>query len=346
MPAQESQAPAKTRAKTLADELDVFLPRRGLAGGHRMTLAGNFLPRPSKLPLPEDRLFRVDAEEDVQILCHCHWQPERNAALTLIIVHGLEGSSSSQYVIGTANKAFAAGMNVARMNMRNCGGTENLGPTLYHSGLSCDVACVVNTLVKEEHLSRVALAGYSMGGNLVLKCAGDWGANAPPEVKAVCGISPAMDLAASADALHHPSNLLYEMKFLWGLTRRIRRKTSLFPERYPLAGLGRMRSLREFDDKVTARFSGFAGADDYYFRAAAARVLDKIALPTLVIHAQDDPFIRILPETRAKLEANPHIVFIETTHGGHCAFLAAPNGYDGRWAERRVVRFAQKHDRS
>ena len=310
-----------------------------------MTLAGNFLPRSSNLPEPEDRLFRMDAEEDIRILCHCHWQPERRAALTLIVVHGLEGSSSSQYVIGTANKAFAAGMNVVRMNMRNCGGTEDLGPTLYHSGLSGDVASVVDTLVKQEHLPRVALAGYSMGGNLVLKCAGDWGTNPPPQVKAVCGISPAMDLGASADALHHASNVVYELKFLWGLGRRLRRKAALFPERYPIAGLGRMRSLREFDDKVTAHFSGFEGADDYYFRAASARVLDKIALPTLVIHAQDDPFIRILPETRAKLEANAHIEFVETTHGGHCAFLAAPNGYDGRWAERQIIRFVQSHDR-
>ena len=106
-----------------------------------------------------------------------------------------------------------------------------------------------------------------------------------------------------------------------------------------------MRSLREFDDKVTARFSGFAGADDYYFRAASARVLDRITLPTLVIHAQDDPFIRILPETRAKLAANRNIEFIETTHGGHCAFLAAANGYDGRWAEREIVKFVQAHGR-
>ena len=135
------------------------------------------------------------------------------------------------------------------------------------------------------------------------------------------------------------------MKFLWGLGRRLRRKAALFPSRYPLSGLGRMRSLREFDDKVTARFSGFAGADDYYFRAASARVLDRITLPTLVIHAQDDPFIRILPETRAKLAANRYIEFIETTHGGHCAFLAPANGYDGRWAEREIVKFVQAHSR-
>lgn len=323
-----------------------FRARRWLAGGHRMTLAGNFLPRASTLPEPEERLFQV--EEDVQLLCHCHWQAEPSAVTTLIIVHGLEGSSSSQYVIGTANKAFAAGMNVVRMNMRNCGGTEGLGPTLYHSGLSSDVANVVRTLIGEDHLPSVALAGYSMGGNLVLKCAGEWASSAPRQVEAVCAVSPAMDLGPSADALHRPANILYEAKFLWGLHRRLRRKAALYPERYQIAHLPRMRSVREFDDKVTAPYSGFKDADDYYFRAASARVLEKIALPTLIIHAQDDPFIRILPETRAKVLGNPNITFIETEHGGHCAFLAEPNGYDGRWAERQIVSFAARHrsDRS
>ncbi|HEV2112952.1 MAG TPA: alpha/beta fold hydrolase, partial [Terriglobales bacterium] len=277
------------------------------------------------------------------ILCHCHWQAERGASMTLIIVHGLEGSSNSQYVIGTSDKAFAAGMNVVRMNMRNCGDTEHLGPTLYHSGLSRDVAAVASTLIGDDHLPSVALAGYSMGGNLVLKCAGDWGTAAPREVKAVCAVSPAMDLGASADALHLPENILYEVKFLWGLHRRLRRKAALYPERYRIAHLPWMRSVREFDDKVTAPYSGFKDADDYYFRAASARVLEKISVPTLIIHAKDDPFIRIMPETRAKIVANGNITLLETEHGGHCAFLAEPNGYDGRWAERQIVSFVGQH---
>lgn len=321
-------------------ESDEFRPRRGLRGGHLQTLAGNFFPRENRLGQPEERLFSVEAE--VQVLCHCHWQPARSAATTLIIVHGLEGSSESQYVIGTANKAFAAGMNVVRMNMRNCGNTEKLGPTLYHSGMSADVAAVAQALMDEEKLERIGLAGFSMGGNLVLKCAGEWGEHAPRQVKAVCAVSPAMDLGASADALHDWQNRIYEIKFLWGLRRRFRRKSALFPERYPAGRLARMKSLREFDDKVTARFSGFSGADDYYYRAASARVLERIRVPTLVIHAEDDPFIRVLPETRAKLRSNPNITFVECAHGGHCAFLAEANGYDGRWAERRIVEFVQK----
>jgi predicted alpha/beta-fold hydrolase len=234
-------------------------------------------------------------------------------------------------------------MNVVRMNMRNCGGTEALTPTLYHSGLSADVGAVALSLARSEALPYIALAGFSMGGNLVLKCAGDWGRDrsTPPQLIAACGISPAIDLAASADALHAPANFLYEQKFLWGLQRRLRRKAKLFPERYKIEDLPRMRSIREFDDIVTAPYSGFTGADDYYFRAASSRVLEHISVPTLILHAADDPFIRVLPESLQKISSNPCINFVETSHGGHCAFLAPPNGYDGRWAERQIVRFVQ-----
>ncbi len=271
---------------------------------------------------------------------------DSRSSLTLIIVHGLEGSADSQYVIGTGSKAWAAGMNVVRMNMRNCGGTETLTPTLYHSGLSRDVGAVAEELIREDHLQRIAIVGFSMGGNLALKLAGEWGDHAPPQVKAFAAVSPAMDLAASADALHSWQNWLYEQKFLRGLRRRFRRKTVLFPDRYDPAHLRRFASIREFDDKITARYEGFTGAADYYARASAARVAEKIRVPTLVIHAKDDPFIRLLPDTRTKLVNNPAVRLVETARGGHCAFLADPNGYDGRWAEKAIVAFLSQNDPS
>jgi len=314
-----------------------FLPRRPFIGGHAQTIVGNFMHRRNALPPPEERLFEV--EPGMRVLCHCHWQPERASAVTLIIVHGLEGSSESGYVIGTGNKAWLAGMNVIRMNMRNCGGTEALGPTLYNSSMSADVGVVTRTLLAEEKLQAIALAGFSMGGNLVLKLLGEWGSDAPPQVQAGAGVSPAMDLAASADALHDPANRIYEWRFLRGLRKRVRRKAELYPDLYDLRYLRGLRSLREFDDQITARYCGFDGAQDYYTRAASANVLERITVPTLVLHAQDDPFIRVLPETREKLLNNPHITYVETAHGGHCAFLAQPNGYDGRWAERQAIAF-------
>lgn len=316
-----------------------FVPRRFLRNAHAQTLAGNFLPRLNRLPEPEEQLFQI--EEGVQVLCHCHWQPQPERRTTVVIVHGLEGSSLSQYVIGTGSKAWAEGMNVVRMNMRNCGDTEGLTPTLYHSGLSGDVGTVLRTLTEQKQLQRIAAVGYSMGGNLVLKMAGDWGADSPRALKAVAAVSPAADLGPSADAMHRPANWIYEWKFLLSLMRRYKRKAALFPEIYKKASRF-PRSIREFDDRITARYCGFAGAQDYYTRAAAARVVDRIAVPTLVIHAKDDPFIRLLPETRAKMLANPKLTLLETEHGGHCAFLAPPNGDDGRWAELQIIAFFRR----
>jgi len=314
-----------------------FTPRRRLRGGHWQTIAGNFLRRQDSLPPAEAEM--VEVEKPASVLCHSHWQPNAADATTIIILHGLEGSSASQYMIGVGNKAWAAGMNVVRMNMRTCGGTESLAPTLYHNGLGADVGAVVEELVRSEGLKRVAMVGYSMGGNLVLKIAGEWADQAPPQFRAVVAVCPSMDLAPSADALHQLSNRLYEIYFLFRLRGRLRTKARCFPEAFDTARLRGVRSLRDFDEQITAYYSGFAGADDYYSRASASNVVDRITTPALLIHAANDPFVRILPETRKKVAANPHIQFIEPPDGGHCSFLAEPNGYDGHWAERRVVNF-------
>jgi uncharacterized protein len=319
-----------------------FIARRYLSGGHRQTLASFFLRRRVTLPPSEER--RIEVEPGVSVLCHCHWQPDRQNALTVIVIHGLEGSSDSQYMHGIAAKGFAAGMNVVRMNQRNCGGTESYSPTLYHSGRSSDLNAVAQHLISHDRISRFALAGYSMGGNLVLKLAGEYGTKAPPQFRAVAAVCPAIDLAASADALHEPTNRMYEQYFLWKLRGRLRAKAKLFPGKFDIARGRSARTLREFDDRVTAYYCGFAGASDYYARAAAANVVDKIAVPALVISAANDPFIRLLPDTRAKLLKNPNITFIETEDGGHCAFLGGRGGdsADGFWAEDRVVDFLRQ----
>lgn len=356
------EASAQPPLSTRWNPVEEFVPRRYLANGHLQTLVGNFARRHCVLPAPEARIIEVDPGSGPQspdwekaeqpqaghrdrstmashVLCHCHWQANPGPKLTVLLVHGLEGSSASQYMVGNAARAWAAGCNIVRMNMRNCGGTEQLSPTLYHSGLSGDVLAVMRALVAEKQLQAVALAGYSMGGNLVLKLAGEMGESAPGYLKAVVGVSPVIDLAASADALHLPANRMYEWKFMRGLMRRFRRKAQLFPARYSIDGMGPVRTIRQFDDRITAPYSGFFNADDYYYRAASARVVHRIAVPALVLHSLDDPFIRILPSTREALAANPHVSLIETTHGGHCAFLAPPNGYDGYWAERTLLDF-------
>ncbi len=328
-----------------------------MVNGHVQTILGNFLPRPNALPEPEKQFVEVSpahgSQISSQVLCECHWQPlaRRATSLTVILLHGLEGSSHSQYVIGNANKLWRAGCNVVRMNMRNCGPNQHgdmlrMSPTLYHSGLSSDVDRVMRFFIEAEGLQSVAIIGYSMGGNLVLKLAGELGESAPPQLRSVVGVSPAVDLGASADALHEPQNRLYERKFVRALVKRFRRKAGLFPRAYDPHRTAHIASLREFDERITALYCGFRSADDYYYRAAAARVLPQINIPALVLHAMDDPFIRLTPETRSAIIGNPHMTLLETEHGGHCAFLADPDratGNDGYWAEHTALRFVLAH---
>jgi len=325
-----------------ADEtawLTPFVPRRGLKNGHVQTLVGNYLRRP-RLMLPvEAELVEVDPADGSRVRCDVSWQSRevRAGRLTVVLVHGLEGSSQSRYIQGLAARAWGEGWNVVRMNMRNCGGTEELTPTLYNSSFSGDVAAVVEHCRRTQGVARVALVGYSMGGNLVLKLAGERGARVP--LAGVAAVCPAIDLAAGSDALHEPANRIYEWHFLRGLMARFQRKAALYPAIYDTANVGSVRSLRDFDDKIVARYCGFKDASDYYYRAASARVVDKIACPALIIRALDDPFIRVTPETQAKLENNRHITLVETLHGGHCAYLSHEKGEAIHWAEATVIRW-------
>jgi predicted alpha/beta-fold hydrolase len=338
-----SQPPASTELNPYAgagsEWLTAFSPRRGLVNGHLQTIVGNYLPRPAfRIPFVADTV-EVDPADGSRVLCHAHWQSgsDMSRRLTLVLVHGLEGSSDSRYIQGLTMRAWAAGCNVVRMNMRNCGDSDALTPTLYHSGLSGDVGAVVEHYTQQFGLERVALVGYSMGGNLVLKLAGEWGNRRP--LCAVATVCPAIDLAAGSDALHEPANRMYEWHFLRRLLRRFRRKAELFPRKYRTIEVGRVRSLRDFDDKIVATYCGFRNADDYYYRAASARVVDGIAVPTLILRALDDPFIRLTPETRSDILANPQITLVETPHGGHCAYLCVHPGDDIHWAETTVVRY-------
>jgi predicted alpha/beta-fold hydrolase len=358
-PAPSSPAPLENQHSPSASTRDTefgdtefvcteFAPRRFLRNGHLQTIAGNFLPRSNALPEPEAHIVQVAPATATRaachVLCHTHWQPKevRRNRLTVLLLHGLEGSSNSQYVIGNANKLWRAGANIIRMNMRNCNGTEHLSPSLYHSGMSGDVRAVAGHFVQAQQLESLALVGYSMGGNLVMKMAGEVTPAGMPQLKAVVGVSPAVDLGPSADALHERQNRLYERRFVRELVKRYRRKAALFPHIYSTERASQVRSIREFDEYLMTPHEGFAGADDYYHRAAAARVVDRIAVPALVLHALDDPFIRMTAETREKLVANPNIALVETQHGGHCAFLATPNptqNNDGYWAETTLLRF-------
>ena len=331
-----------------------FYPHPLFRGGHAQTLAGYAWPRRFRLRshLDQERLFLV--APTTRVLAHCRWQSEPRNHPTIVAWHGIEGSSDSVYMLETAQKAFRAGFNVVRMNLRNCGDTDHLTDAIYHGGLSEDLRSVVEELIDHDRLGRIFVLGFSLGGNMVLKLAGEYGESAPKEIVAIAAVSPSVDLSASADLINLRSNWIYQRDFVKRLKRRVQVKAKLYPQLYDASNVHLVRTLREFDDRYTAVAHGFLNADDYYFKASALRVIDRIKLPTLIIHAQDDPFIPFAPLRDPAVTGNPNILLLAPEHGGHVAFISrkprkrvSGGAYDalekdGRfWAESRVVEFCR-----
>ena len=320
-----------------------FEPHPLLRNGHVMTVAALYWLRRFALPAPQERFFRVDPQS--YLLAHCHWQPGEPASVgkqrnvpVMAIVHGLEGSSDSNYVRGVAEKAFAHGYHVVRLNQRNCGGSERLTPTLYNSALSADYRAVVQELAAEG-FTQIFFVGYSMGGNLVLKMVGEHGGDAPRALRAVCVVSPSLDPAACADALERRANYFYQRHFVRGLLKRYVRKAQMFPGLYQPNGVRSIRTIRQFDDAITAPCFGYRDAQEYYEAAGAKRVLAHIRVPTLVITAQDDPFVPY--SSFVELHRNPAVRFLAPRHGGHCGFISRRSGAERFWAEQRIVEFCE-----
>lgn len=317
-----------------------YRPR--FTGGHKQTLYTWARRRTfPALPAPEARFF--DVASDARVLAHCHWQPERQSRPTVLLLHGLEASSEAHYVRGLADKAWRLGCNVVRLNQRNCGGTEHLSRGLYHSGLTADPRVVLTELRETDGLSVFGVAGYSLGGNLAMKLAGELGAAELPEVRAFCAVSPVLELEACVTAIERPANRIYEWNFCRSLQARMRRKARIHPGLYDVAGLWKIWSIRAFDERYTAPHHGFDGASDYYHRASGMRVIDRVARPSLILSAADDPFVPSAIFDAAPLRANPHITTIVTPCGGHCGFVEAPNGDDGYYAERLTIAFLAEH---
>lgn len=291
-----------------------------------------------ELPYPVRRYF--DVAPDARVLAHCHWQIDPSAHPTLIALHGLEGSSKAHYMRGLADKAYRVGLNVVLLNQRNCGDTEHLSQGLYHSGLSTDPAAVIQELINVDRLSAIGIVGYSLGGNVGIKLAGDYGANPPEQLRALCAVSPTMDLGRCVDALERRENALYEWNFVRNLKKRMRRKARALPGLFDLRQLNEVKTVREFDEMYTAPHHGFNDAADYYHRASSLRVVDNITIPTLILSAADDPFVPHEQFSEQAISNNSDVTTLITEYGGHCGFYTSPEtGFDGYWAEQTALKF-------
>ncbi|HKG20883.1 MAG TPA: alpha/beta fold hydrolase [Blastocatellia bacterium] len=319
-----------------------FIPHPALKNPHAQTIMGTLIPRRFKLVQQnsEPRIF--DVAPGIRVLGLCSWQEDRTRKPTLLIVHGMEGSVGSRYMLGTADKALAAGFNAIRMNMRNCGGTAHLTPTLYHAGLTDDLRQILRELIEQDGLKEIYLAGFSLGGNVALKLAGEYGPAAPKELRGVVAISPSLDLASCADAIEMRSNLIYHLRFTLSLRASLKQKASLYPEKYNTNKLRGIWSIRKFDDTYTAPAAGFRDVNDYYRRASALPLVGNIRVPALIIHAKDDPFIPFAPFRQPEITENPNVTLMATEHGGHVGFISAHAEGESRfWSEVTAIRFAE-----
>jgi predicted alpha/beta-fold hydrolase len=289
------------------------------------------LGQPTVLPAASAADVRYfDVEPGARVLAHCHWHDEKWAHPTMLVLHGLNASSHAHYMRGIAAKAFVRGMNVVRLNQRNCGDTEHLSAGLFHSGLTADARHVIGELSAVDGISSIVVAGYSLGGNLALKLAGEFGEDPPPVLQAVAAVSPILEVGECVRALERPRNVLYQWNFVRGLKRRMRRKNRFWPGRYDLARLDGVRTVRDFDRGI---------------HRAALRLQGR---RRLLLSRQRHASRRSHPRTRLdhhgrrrsvraagafhdpSVTNNPHITLLMCRHGGHCGFVGPRQGNDGR----------------
>jgi uncharacterized protein len=287
---------------------------------HLLTIAGNFWSRPKVDTRWPVQAVRYRTEPEVEVLVHSQ-RPDGAARGEIIFVHGLEGSSAAGYARSMSWAALEAGYVTHRFNMRSCGGTEHLSLSNYHSGQTSDLFFVLKERRRNSHLP-IFLVGFSLGGNVVLKLAGELGDQAQGLITAVCAVSTPIDLKACSLALGQPNNFIYEQRFLQRLRGRIRLRNKQAPEIYSLEPLQKIRTIYEFDDLYTGPLFGFGNADTYYTTQSANRFLDKIRVPALLVQAKDDPLIPFSVYDHPAFRENPHLTLIAVEHGGHLGFIS------------------------
>lgn len=319
-----------------------FEPHPWTVGGHRQTLLGFLARRALRFTLPFEDLV-VDAGGGVRLLCRVTWQPgPRDERPALVLVHGLSGSDVAGYMISTARAAFARGWHVARMNLRGAGDAEAVCPLLYNSGLDGDVVAVLDALARL--VSRVALLGFSLGANLALLAASRSAERLPAGVAAVAAVSPPVDLAACAAALDAPGNRVYRRRFVRDLCASYRRRQRRVPDVYAPGRERGIRTIRAYDEAVTAPYGGYRDAADYYARASSGPHLPRLRRPTLLLAGLDDPMIPGASVQRFVLPAGNGLLRAELLPtGGHVGFVAKSRAPGRFWAADRALDFLEGH---
>jgi len=289
-----------------------------------------------KVPLVTDVRERIETTDGDFI--DLDWSRPNGSGRLAIITYGLEGHSRSHYCQGMATALHRAGWDVLIWNFRGCSGEANRQLRSYHSGATGELQIVLEHVFANTHYSQVSLIGFSLGGNLTLKYLGDLGEDLDPRIRGAVALSVPCDLARSAKQLERWQNRIYMARFMRSLRAKVREKAQRFPDALSTDGLDRMRTFAQFDDSYTGPIHGFAGADDYWAQCSCRHVLDRIAVPTLLISALDDPFLTPECYPHEAAAVNPSFTLETPQHGGHLGFVDF-NKEGTYWSERRTVAF-------
>jgi predicted alpha/beta-fold hydrolase len=317
---------------------DIFSPLPLLGNPHVQTIIGSLMHRSAfrfayrerHVLLPDgDRLLVYDSVPR-------RW---RGGDAMVLLVHGLTGSHQSGYLIRLAEQLLPAGYRVVRMDLRAAGRGIRWARGAYNAACSADVRVVVEAMRKWSAASPVVLVGFSLGGNVVLKLAGEAAGEPLANLAAVAAVNAPIDLHACATLLGEPQNQLYDRYFARTLVKHVRRQRSFFPD-LPKVHFPAELTLRQFDELFTAPRGGFADAEDYYHRAGALPLIEKIEVPALLFTSRDDPFIFVRTFEELPARANLSVRIVE--RGGHLGYLGFSRDGGIRWAEPQVARWIRE----
>jgi uncharacterized protein len=304
------------------------------SNAHLQTIAPNIFRKAPETPYRRERIETPDGD-----FLDLDWS-ETGSRRLAVVLHGLEGDSSRAYIRGMVKAVKRRGWDALAMNLRGCGGEPNRKLRMYHSGDTQDLRTVVGHVAALGAYDQIALVGFSLGGNAILKYLGEQGGNILGSVKAAVTISVPCDLTACSVCLEQSRNRLYLLRFLKLLGRKIHAKARMAPGMIDISGYNSIKTLREFDDRYTAPLHGFKDADDYYEKSSSVRFIPSISIPTLLINSSDDPFLSAscFPVEAAK--ANPNFFLEITRHGGHVGFMAFNKDRE-YWSETRAGSFLE-----
>lgn len=260
----------------------------------------------------------------------------------IIILHGLEGHTGRQYVLGMVNIFNQGGYDTVSVNFRGCSGEPNRNLRSYHSGETGDLAHVVEYLAELKKYSSIHLVGFSIGGNVTLKYLGEQGAGVSASIRSAVAISVPCDLKNSVEELEKAHNVIYMRRFIRELGYKLELKARRYPDRINLRNYGTIKTFRQFDDRYTAPLHGFSNAEEYWEQSSSRRYLQKITVPALLINALDDPFLGkyCFPYEEA---AGSSCLYLETPrYGGHVGFVAFRDAY--YWSEKRAFQFVHENE--